>query len=105
VNRLNKDLLSVDGHSAMTVMAALKANFPGLQVLASHHASGIGTGNKDVALFVSTSPQVAKIRIPLPLTIGEVVKPTPFTYLVESKFRIGGFDLLQQKGGFILRQV
>jgi hypothetical protein len=104
VNKMQKERLTETGE---TVLTALLKNYPSLnlRVLASHHAAGIGTGNKDVALFVSTSPQVAKIRIPLPLTIGEVVKPTPFTYLVESKFRIGGFDLLQQKGGFILRQV
>lgn len=104
VNKMQKERLTETGE---TVLTALLKNFPSLnlRVLASHHAAGIGTSNKDVALFVSTSPQVAKIRIPLPLTIGEVVKPSSFTYLVESKFRIGGFDLLQQKGGFILRQV
>ena len=43
-----------------------------------------------------------KMRIPVPLTVGEIVKMSSFDFRVDSKYRIAGLDILEDSGGRIL---
>jgi hypothetical protein len=56
----------------------------------------------DKAVAFSTSEESMQMRIPMPLTIGEIVKQRSFSYNVESMFRIAGLDILEQDSGVIL---
>ena len=50
----------------------------------------------------SNNPEVMQMRIPVPLTISEIVKVSGFDYRVDSKYSIGGLDILESTGGYIL---
>lgn len=104
-NRLATSLLSTTGDNASSPLATLKANFPGLEIMISALCDGIGSNGKDVALLVSTDGKAMKIRLPVPLTIGEIVKLNAFEFQVDSKYRIAGLDILQKNAGYMLRYV
>ena len=88
-NAIARDILNSAG-SEMTVLAALKKNFPEISFYASVRA--------DKVCAYSTSEQSLKIRIPLALTVSPIV-PQGFKYCVESKYRIAGLDVLEKTAG------
>lgn len=85
---------------SMSVLAALRANFPDVTFMASFRAGDVGGASATVAY--SNNTEVMKMRIPQPLTIGEIIKLGSFDYQVDSKYRIAGLDVLEDTGGFIL---
>lgn len=89
----------------MSVLTALKANFPAVEFLSTFRAAGAGTGDSDVMVAYSNSEEVMKMRIPVPLTIGEIIKLSSFAYKADSMYRIGGLDILESSGGRILTGV
>lgn len=83
-----------------TVMAALTENFPGITFSSTFRAESVSATS--VVIAFSSSDQVMKMRIPIPLTVGEIVKMTSFDYRVDSKYRIAGLDILEDTGGRLL---
>lgn len=100
MNRLNVAILNSAAGSS-TVLRALQDNFGGVQFLASFRAGNTGAGISATVAF-STNEEVMKMRIPVPLTIGEIIKQGSFDYKVDSKYRIAGLDVLENAGGRIL---
>jgi hypothetical protein len=99
MNKLSVTILNTAAGSS-TVMRALQDNFPDVQFTASFRAGDVGGASATVAF--STSDEAMKMRIPLALTIGEVVKLGSFNFHVDSKYRIAGLDVLENTAGRIL---
>jgi len=83
--------------SSATVLKALQDNYPGVVFSATPRADSVGGTSKTVAF--STNEEAMVMRIPIPLTIGEIVKIGSFDYHVDSKFRIAGLDVLDPQSG------
>lgn len=98
INTLKKSIISVT--ASKTAFTALKENFPEVEFMASYRCNSVG-GTSVCAAF-SNSDQVMKMRIPEPLVIGEIIKQNSFDYRVDSKYRIGGLDVLEPSGGYLL---
>jgi len=87
----------------MSVLAALKLNFPGVKFNGTFRAEKVTdvlATSRTVAY--SSSDEGMCFRLPLPLMIGEIIKIKSFTYHVDSKYRIGGLDILDSTAGRIL---
>jgi hypothetical protein len=81
-----------------SVLTALRKNFPEVEFGNTFRASGV------MAVF-STHEESGVMRLPLPLVVGEIVKPGSFKYEVDSKFRVGGFDILEKDSGLLISGV
>lgn len=85
-----------------TVAEALRANFPDVQITATHHAENVLLPGNPVPTSVSVaySPMndVMKLRVPLPLQVGEIVPQSSFDYRMDYKYRYAGLDLLEPTG-------
>lgn len=104
MNKLESTMLNTAAGSA-TVLKALQDNYPNVKFVSTFRAdTAENGGNLEVSATVvySTSREVMVMRIPLPLTIGEVIKTGSFDYNVDSKYRIAGLDILESSGGRIL---
>jgi hypothetical protein len=101
LNKLQATILNTAGGS-MSVLAALRANFPDVEFMSSFRAANAGAGGVSTTVVYSNNSEVMKMRIPQPLTIGEIIKLGSFDYQVDSKYRIAGLDVLEDTGGFIL---
>lgn len=99
MNVLKTTILNSAG-SSMSVMSALKANFPETMFFASFRAKDVGGASATVAY--NNSQDVMKFRVPVPLTIGEIIKKGSFNYKVDSMYRVAGLDVLEPAGGRIL---
>jgi hypothetical protein len=99
MNTLSVTILNTAAGSA-TVMRALQDNFPDVQFLASFRAGDVGGASATVAY--SNSDEAMKMRIPLALTIGEIVKLGSFNFHVDSKYRVAGLDVLETTAGRIV---
>jgi len=99
LNKLQVTILNSSAGSS-TVLRALQDNFGGVKFVTSFRASDVGGSSKVVAY--STNDDAMMMRIPTRLTIGEIVKQTSFSYRVDSKFRIGGLDVLEDTSGRVL---
>lgn len=97
-NLISKTILNSAG-STKSVLRSLMDNFPEIMFLNSFRAENVGGSSRTVAY--STNEQSAKIRIPLPLTVSEILR-MGFRYHVESKYRIAGLDILESTSGRIL---
>ena len=86
--------------SPRSVFLALKENFPSIQWSSTFRAQSVSATTVTVAF--SSSEEVMKMRVPVPLTVGEIVKMSSFDYRVDSKYRIAGLDVLEDSGGRIL---
>ncbi len=82
-----------------SVFLALRDNFPSINFSATFRAESVSATTVTIAF--STSPEVMKMRIPIPLTFSEIFK-AGFDYKVDSKYRIAGLDILEDSGGRIL---
>lgn len=96
MNTLQVTMLNTANGSS-TVLKALQDNFPDVQFVTSFRAADVGGTSKVVAY--STHEEAMVMRIPLRLTIGEIVKQTSFSFRVDSKFRIAGLDVLEDTAG------
>ena len=83
-----------------SVFLALKENFPSIAWSSTFRAESVSATTVTVAF--SSSDQVMKMRIPVPLTIGAIVPMSSFDWRVDSKYRIAGLDVLEDSGGRIL---
>jgi len=99
LNDLAASILDTAAGSS-SVLAALRANFPDVVFMSSFRAGNVGGASATVAY--SNNTEVMKMRIPQPLTIGEIIKLGSFDFQVDSKYRIAGLDVLEDTGGFIL---
>lgn len=86
--------------STKTVLTALRENFPDINFVSTFRSEDVGGASKTVAY--STHEEAMKMRIPVRLTVGEIIKATSFSYRVDSKFRIAGLDVLEGTSGRIL---
>src|SRR5690554_1171761 len=85
-----------------TVAEALRTNFPDVTISATHHVDNVNvpgvTGLTSVAVAYRPSNDVMKLRVPLPLQVGEIVKQSSFDYRLDYKYRYAGLDLLEPTG-------
>lgn len=99
MNILKLTILNTAAGSA-TVMTALMANFPDVQFFATFRGKDVGGTSATVAY--NNNQEVMKFRVPVPLTIGEIIKQGSFNYKVDSMYRVAGLDVLEPAGGRIL---
>lgn len=93
-NKISKAILN-SAAGSFTVLKSLQDNFGGVTFTYTFRTT-------DVAVAFSTSDEAMVMRVPQPLTVGEIVKTGSFEFKVDSKFRIAGLDILEQKAGYIL---
>lgn len=98
-NTLSATILDTAGGSK-SVMRALQDNFPSITFLTTFRANDVG-GTSVVAAFAD-SEDVMKMRIPVPLTIGEIIRVGSFDFQVDSKYRVAGLDVLEDAGARLL---
>jgi len=97
MNELSKKILDT-GNGSMTVMTALQNNFPDIQFRGTFRADGVaGVGSVTVAY--NNNDEAMKMRVPLALTIGEIVKTNSWDFRVDSKYRVAGLDILESSAG------
>lgn len=101
LNTLAVTILNTAAGSA-SVLTALKANFPGVTFRSTFRADDAGGAGVSHTIAYSTNEEAMKMRIPLPLTIGEVLKYGSFDYKVDSKYRIAGLDVLEDTAAYVL---
>ena len=94
MNQLSHTILDTTA-GPQTVMTALEGNFPGVSFQGSFRLDQL---NPSVTIAYNNSPEVMKMRLPVPLTIGEVVRISSFKFHVESNYRIAGLDLFEDSG-------
>ncbi len=106
MNQARKEILNSAG-SSETVMEALRSNFPDVEFMSSFRcekdADGGNAGATSVVVAFSVGEDSMIMRVPLPLLIGEIIKLNSFDYQVDSKYRIGGLDVLEDASGRILK--
>ena len=86
----------------MTVLKVLQETFPTVEFVETVRADTTENGGDlatSAVVAVSTNREVGVVRIPQPLTIGEIYRLGSFHHAVDSQFRIGGYDLLEGAGG------
>lgn len=87
-------------NGSSTVLKALQDNYPGITFTATFRAESVG--GTSVTVAYNNSSEAMVMRIPQPLTIGEIVKRGSFDFHVDSKYRIGGLDVLEGTAGRLL---
>lgn len=85
-----------------SVLNALKANFPGVNFRGTFRADDAGGAGVSHTVAYSTNGEAMKMRIPVPLTVGEIIKVGSFNFHMDSKYRIAGLDVLEDTAGYIL---
>ena len=101
LNKLESTMLNTAAGSS-TVLAALKANYPGIEFRGTFRADDAGGAGVSHCCAYSTNTESMKMRIPIPLTVGEIIKIGSFNFHVDSKYRIAGLDVLEDTAGYIL---
>ncbi len=101
LNTLNVTMLNTAA-SPSSVLKALQGNFPGVEFRGTFRADDAGGAGVSHTVAYSTNNEVMKMRIPSPLTVGEIIKVTSFDHRVDSMYRIAGLDVLEDTGGYIL---
>lgn len=87
---------------AASVLSALKANFPGVEFRGTFRADNAGGAGVSHTVAYSNNSEAMKMRIPLALTVGEIIKVGSFKFLMDSKYRIAGLDVLENSAAYIL---
>ena len=101
LNKLTSTILDTAAGSG-SVLNALKANFAGVEFRSTFRADNAGgVGVSHTAAYTNNKEGLI-MRIPQALTIGEIIKPSSFDFRVDSKYRIGGLDVLDDTSGHIL---
>lgn len=105
LNTLQQTILNTAAGSS-SVLKALQDNFPGVEFIGSFRADTEANGGKlpsaSATAFFSPNSEAMKMRIPLALTVGEIIKTGSFDFKVDSKYRIGGLDVLESTAGYLL---
>lgn len=105
MNFISTKILNTAG-SEKSVLAALKVNFPEITFGATSKAEATGNGGPFLALSItvcySSNSRAMVFRIPLPLEIGEIVKPSSFKFRFDSRHRIAGLDVVEDDAGELL---
>ena len=101
LNTLQITMLNTAG-SAMSVLAALKGNFPGVSFMASFRAADGGIGGASATVAIKVSDETMKFRLPTPLEIGAVFPLGSFHWKVDARYRCAGLDILESTSGRIL---
>lgn len=100
LNILNSKILNTAA-SAMTVMTALRGNFPGIKFNSSFRANSVDGGGSVTAAY-STGDDSMVMRLPVPLRVGELIKTGSFNFKTDYMYRIAGFDLLETTSARLL---
>ena len=100
INALSATILNTAA-GAGSVMNALQANF-GVSFIGSFRCDDAGGASSSISVAFSNNAESIKMRIPQPLTVGEIIRTGSFKYLVDSKYRIGGADILETTAGLRL---
>ncbi len=79
-----------------TVLSALQLNFPNVTFQGSFRLDA-DLLQASTTIAYNNSPEAMKMRLPVPLTVGEIVRITSFKYHVESHYRIAGLDLFEPR--------
>lgn len=101
INILSKTIMNTANASNINVLNLLKQSFPDVEFFGSFRAEDNGSSTSATVAF-SNSPDVMAMRIPIPLTIGEVIRVGSFDFKTDAMYRIGGLDVLESTGGRIL---
>jgi len=101
LNALNTKMLNTAADSK-TVLAALKSNYPGISFNGTFRASDAGGAGVSHSVFYNNSDDAMKMRIPQPLVLGEVIKPSSFKFTFDSMYRIAGLDVFEDSAGYIV---
>jgi hypothetical protein len=101
LNTLSVTILNTANGSS-SVLRALQDNFPGVVFSGTFRADDAGGAGVSHTVAYANSEDAMKMRIPVPLTIGEIIKQSSFDYRVDSKYRIAGLDILEDTAGRIL---
>lgn len=101
LNLLAATILNTAAGSS-TVLTALKANYPGIEFRGTFRADDAGGAGVSHTVAYSNNNEAMKMRIPTPLTVGEIIKQGSFDFRVDSKYRIAGLDVLEDTSGYIL---
>lgn len=86
----------------MSVLMALKANFPGVEFRGTFRADDAGGAGVSHTVAYTNNSEAMKMRIPLPLMVGEIIKKGSFSFHMDSKYRVAGLDILENSAGYIL---
>jgi len=105
MNIISKKIFSQVGNFNRTVFEALKTNFPRIEFISSFRAEAdsIATPpvlSSTVAYNVERGSMV--MRLPQPLTIGQIIFTGSFTQKMDYAARVGGLDVLDITSGRIL---
>ena len=101
LNQLSVEILNTAAGPA-NVLMALKANFPGVEFRGTFRADNAGGVGVSHTVAYNNNSEAMKMRIPQPLEVGEIVKISSFRFHVETMYRIGGLDVLEDTAGYIL---
>lgn len=101
LNSLAVTILNTAAGSS-SVLMALKGNFPGIEFRGTFRADDAGGAGVSHTVAYSNNREAMKMRIPVPLTVGEIIKKGSFDYHVDSMYRIAGLDILESTAGYIL---
>lgn len=84
--------------STKSVLKSLQDNYLEIQFMSTFRAT------TDLVVY-STNRESMVMRVPVPLTVGEIIKVSSFDFRVDSKYRIGGLDVLEDTSGYVLTDV
>lgn len=91
-----------DTSDPISVYNLLRRTFPDVELLETFRADTTARGGDlatSATVAISTNEMVGKIRIPEPLTVGEIYRLGSFHHAVDSRYRVAGYDLLEGLGG------
>lgn len=101
LNTLMVTILNTAAGSS-SVLTALQANFPGVNFRGTFRADNAGGAGVSHTVAYSINSESMKMRIPVPLTVGEIIKVGSFNFHMDSKYRIAGLDVLEDTSGYIM---
>lgn len=101
LNILQATMLNTAAGSS-SVLRALQDNFLGVEFRGTFRADNAGGAGVSHTVAYSTSSESMKMRIPTPLTVGDIIKQGSFDFRVDSKYRIAGLDVLEDTAAYIL---
>lgn len=92
---LQKTLMNSTYGADVSILRALQIQFPEVSFQESFRATTM------IGIY-SVDPRAMVMRIPVPLSVGEIIKKGSFTYSMEAMYRVAGLDVLEGKAGYIL---
>jgi hypothetical protein len=102
INELARTVMNTANASNISALGLLKQNFPDVEFFGSFRCDDAAGSGVSASVFFSNSPDVMTMRIPIPLTIGEIIRKGSFDFSVDAMYRVGGLDVLENTGGYIL---